>query len=425
MHARWLATRSGGSRAVTVRFGIGAVTVAIAATSACSRDEREERLRALQHQTEAPAAVASRLGLDAGEVVAPVDPPGPPGDLRAEVTRFTSIDACVAKIAPPEPLVGDALRAIGYETFLRDTCRLLEATKGGDVQTCGRIDAQALRAKCESFVAMAWRRPDACPWAVPNTHERGRDPSCVAVASRDPRLCAATSRGAVQCEALARHDAKKCGVLAEPDRGACERDVLRWQSLLESPLEANAAAHLQPPATDARPIKTPVGHLTLRPAGTDEGSADVEADLAHDLAHGVVAERRREGIVVQIGEKRELGLTWHTTNPNARARVAIELLVPTAPGLPARVSEAEFGVPGSTTVVVGQDAPCACELRMKAAGAQRGEPFEFTLTGKAGVGARTYTVELAVATFVRDVVNADGTVAVEAPHAEHGTTGRP
>src|SRR4051812_28373985 len=74
-----------------------------------------------------PSTIASVLGLDAGVFVDTSDPPAPAGDLKADLDRFVNVETCVKERANVDPLVGDGLRAIGYDTFLRDACRLLEA----------------------------------------------------------------------------------------------------------------------------------------------------------------------------------------------------------------------------------------------------------------------------------------------------------
>ena len=98
-----------------------------------------------------------------GSLTVPVDPPAPAGDLKSELERFVNVDTCVAERAKLDPLVGDALGAIGYDTFLHDACRLLEAAKTKKREACDKIDASPLRARCQSLVAIAARTPESCP----------------------------------------------------------------------------------------------------------------------------------------------------------------------------------------------------------------------------------------------------------------------
>src|SRR5688572_18341673 len=88
-----------------------------------------------------PSGMAAVLGIDASTLGDPVDPPAPAGDLKAELDRFVNVEQCVAERSKVDPLVGDALRAIGYDTFFRDACRLLEAAKDKKRETCERIDS--------------------------------------------------------------------------------------------------------------------------------------------------------------------------------------------------------------------------------------------------------------------------------------------
>ncbi len=92
---------------------------------------------------------APAIDIDGGFVIDRSDPPPPAGDLREDVTRFTTLDACVAQHAVIDPLVGDAVRSIGYDTLLRDACRILEAIKKKDPTPCSLITASALeRQEC-------------------------------------------------------------------------------------------------------------------------------------------------------------------------------------------------------------------------------------------------------------------------------------
>src|SRR5262249_17287676 len=147
---------------------------------------------------------------------------------------------CVtARAARLDPLVGDSLGAIGYDTFLRDACRLLEATKDRKRETCSKIDSSALRARCQTWVAMASQTPDACPMQFEGVLTHGRNASCLAIAARDPRLCAGESRTIQRatCEAMVARDPAKCEDLVASQRPLCKREVMRFRSVLSAPLE--------------------------------------------------------------------------------------------------------------------------------------------------------------------------------------------
>ena len=143
-----------------------------------------------------------------------------------ELERFVNLDTCVQERAKVDPLIGDALGAIGYDTFLRDACRMLEATKDRKKETCDRIDSSALRQRCLTWVAIVSQTPDACPLLYASVPTRGRAAMCVAVAGRDPRLCAGEGRAAPRatCEGL---------VARERDPGRRDED----EGLREQPLD--------------------------------------------------------------------------------------------------------------------------------------------------------------------------------------------
>ncbi|HKQ70722.1 MAG TPA: hypothetical protein VJT73_15355 [Polyangiaceae bacterium] len=79
--------------------------------------------RELQLELESLAAKAN---------AAEVDPVAPSGDLKSDVEAFTTLDACAAARAVKDPLLGDAIGALGYDTLARDACRILEAMKTRD-----------------------------------------------------------------------------------------------------------------------------------------------------------------------------------------------------------------------------------------------------------------------------------------------------
>src|ERR1700722_10497547 len=75
----------------------------------------------------AASPVEKLLGLDRGGTPRRGPPPAPAGDLKAEIDRFTTVEACALERARLDPLVGDALEAIGYDTFFLDAWRLIHA----------------------------------------------------------------------------------------------------------------------------------------------------------------------------------------------------------------------------------------------------------------------------------------------------------
>ena len=143
-----------------------------------------------------PRAWCALLELDAGGLGALGRAGGRRADLAAEIAHFTTLDRCVAERAPRlDPLLGDTLEAIGYGTFVRDACRVIEATKAVNPERCGAIEASVVANACRATVAEeSPGTPDACPWDNPRRPARGRNPC----ASRSRRAEHASVRGGAQ-----------------------------------------------------------------------------------------------------------------------------------------------------------------------------------------------------------------------------------
>jgi hypothetical protein len=341
------------------------------------------------------SGVARALGLDAATLAAQNDPPSPAGDVKAEVQRFTTLDACVSEHAKTDPLVGDALHAIGYDTFLRDACRVLLAMKEKKSEACKAIDAQGLRSKCEASVAMQEGTPDACPLETFEAPAGGRDVRCLAAASREPRLCAGAARGErVACEALVLRDEARCAGDA-----TCARDASRWKNALPAPSSDLGA----PLATRAK--------IAVHGA---EGTADppvTETDLATDVARGVVLVQDYGGAHVALGAPREVGNTVFAPTPLQRARLSLAIVQ--GGDKPATIEHAEVAVPGGATFVL-PGARWDGALKVTKLDATRGGEVVMVLEGKIGTAPRVYAIKAEVTTFVRDVVRLP-TAAVATP----------
>ena len=343
----------------------------------------------------APSVSAlSELGLDAGVLGEPLDPPAPAGDLQAELDRFVNVDQCVAERAQLDPLIGDALGAIGYETFLRDACRLLEAAKDKRRETCDKIDSSALRARCQSWVAMISQIPDACPMQFEGLVTRGRNPSCVAIAAKDPRLCNGEPRTVQRgtCEAMVTRDPTKCDVLLPNQRPLCKREVARWRGVLAPPLEG----------LDKLP--TPRGKLTIRGVSGTPDPPTTEVDLAQDFARGVVVVTARERIRVELGTVVESEAARIAASPQKRPRIGVALIVEPGKKEPHPVlQKLELELPGEAPIV-SPPATCDCKITTGRATATRGGEAAVAIEGTITSGGRSYAVNIDLSTFVRDIV---------------------
>lgn len=344
----------------------------------------------------APASVAATLGLDAG-MLGDFDPPAPAGDLKTEIEHFTNLDNCVAERAKVDPLVGDALRAIGYDTFLRDACRMLEAAHDRKRETCDKLDSSALRTKCQSWVAMITPQADACPMVLDGIPSRGRQPVCVAVAARDPRLCVAEARLASRgtCEALVLRDDAKCDPLLAPDRASCKRELARWKSILS------------PPLAGLPDIVKPTGKLAVHGSDGTADPATPETDLGGELGRGAVVVTARERARVEIGSF-ESDTTRIAGSPNRRTRVGVALVADPDP-LHAKepkpsLDRFELEVPGEPPLSCSTGR-CTLDLSGSHIDKTRGGAIAVKVTGTIAAGGKTYKIDVDAKTFVRDVVS--------------------
>lgn len=344
------------------------------------------------------ASVAMMLGIEAG-AFDNSDPPAPAGDLKADLEKFVNVETCVRDRANLDPLVGDALRAIGYDTFLRDACRLLEAAKDKKRETCDRIDSSALRTRCHSWVAMIAHTAEACPLKFEGVPTRGRVVTCLAVAGKDPRMCNGEARTfeRATCDALSSRDEAKCDVLAPNDKASCKREAQRWRSLLSDPLSG------LPKLPAAR------GRLVVKGDGDTPNPATPEADLASEFARGAVVITSRDRARVELGMLGESETTRIAPSPNRRPRLGVAVLfepgaTSTDPPKPL-LERLELEIPGETTIVHPGGGRCECKITTGRADRTRGGEVAIVLAGTIGAGTRTYKIEVDLATFVRDVVS--------------------
>jgi hypothetical protein len=344
-----------------------------------------------------PASVVAMLGIDAGVLMESADPPPPAGDLKADLDRFVSVDACVKERANLDPLVGDALRGIGYDTFLRDACRLLEAAKDHKAEKCEKIDSSALRLRCQSWVAMVAQTPETCPLQFDGLPTRGRNITCLAVAGKDPRLCAGEPRTAVRatCEALSAREEARCDVLLPSDAPSCKRELARWRPLLAEPL----AGLPKLPASR--------GKLIVKGEAGTPDPGTTESELGSELARGGVVVTSRDRARIELGMIGESETSRMAPSPNRRARLGLAVLLEPSPNPkdpPKPVLERlELEIPGAATIVV-PSASCDCRITTARVDRTRGGELALALSGTVSSGNRSYKIDVDLATFVRDVV---------------------
>jgi hypothetical protein len=332
--------------------------------------------------------------MEAGALEVRVDPPAAAGDLAGEIASFTTVDACVDARAHLDPLLGDALEAIGYDTFVRDACRLLDAAKARDPKRCDAIDASALRRQCTTTVATVVGDADSCPWMVASRPALGRDGSCLAIASRDPRLCAAeeTSVARATCEAIVRHDAASCAKLPlKADQARCKRDADRWRNVTPLPDAGGAPAAIE---------------ATLHVESADDAGAPapIDANLAPDLGRGLVVVAERGGNRLSVGPLSDSGLGFVAPSPHVQATLALELFA-SSDGKRVEVNRAELLVPGRAPVATPL-ARSTLVAKVSKLEPSRGGAAALSVDGTIGDSSGTWRVHLQATTFVRDVVDA-------------------
>jgi hypothetical protein len=312
-----------------------------------------------------------------------------------------------------DPMLGDALEAIGYDTFFADACRVIDAAKAGDTKRCLAIGTSALRTHCRATVAELRAIPAACPWLQPSAPSRGRDPACVAIAARSAPLCQVEHDPVARavCGALLgrpSHDATGCQRLfSRPERERCTREVARWRSAL-TPAD---------PQVDAEAVLAPAGALRL---DRGEGEGGVAAiDLRHELESGTVLVEDRGGVTFVLGSLTELaehGPAFFVPPPNAVATFGLEIAVQNGHGgaPEGRLRRLEVQLPGRAPLTVQGAAAAALTLYIDRLGRDRGGPVALRIDGP--LRGESTTIHVEAATFVRDVVTAADALAAASRH---------
>lgn len=371
------------------RRHLWALCSALFALSACDQGPPERPSRQAPQPLPRPgheASVEQLLGIDASALADPGPPPDPAppaGNLRQEMQDFTTLEHCVQARAAFDPVVGDAIDALGYDTLQRDACRVLEAIKNKNPQACTPILASSLRDHCLSSVAIAQGDSSLCP-----TIATGHEPFCVALAQRDERLCSLVgSSKRTACRAVLQHDPSVCRGISR-----CERAVNRWHDLIPEvsakpdlgtrvvitatelvdagapePIERNLSAVVLP-ATVRRSLQG-----TRLQLGDQDPSAWPPASLAQSPVLSLTIQ----------GDDKTFKQGSHTLQAESIELVA---LLPKI----GKLESASVSEPATLEVDV---------LRTDI-----GAPVRFTLHAVAADQQRRFQVQLRVNTFVRDVV---------------------
>jgi hypothetical protein len=312
----------------------------------------------------------------------------------------------VARRAQLDPLVGDALDAIGYDTLLRDACRILDAAKARDAKRCAAIDASSLRERCQSAVAEIVGAPESCPWRVDSKRALGRDPACIALALRDERLCAGVREplGRVTCSAIVEHAPARCAALGRAgEKARCEREAARWESVIAA---ASGGGGERPQLASAGKLTATVG----------DGAAPVVADLQAELNGGVVLVVGRIGTRLTLGASSDFGSGHFPSSPTAKTTLSLEVLLPaTGSKLPRFASDGRkagtepevesfvLRLPGRPDLRA-PPMPAKLLLVVTKLEPQRTGAVELSFDGDLSNAEGPWHVHVDVVTFVRDIV---------------------
>ncbi len=352
-----------------------------------SHDPNEEPPAARSVASTKDASVDELVEPDAADGLDPIGPSDPPaasGDIKAEIESFSSLDACVAARSKLDPIIGDAIEAIGYDTFVRDACRVLEAAKAKDNNLCQPIVSSSLREHCQTIVAVVTPEGLSCPMIAAN-----HDPFCLAMARRDPRLCVHVPLERRRtCAAVIGRNTGACG----GDK-RCERAVERWKSLIPD---------LEPRQGLGSKITLEIVEVTE--AGTKE---PIQIDLSKLLQPATVI-RNATGMRVRLGEQ--------DVTPWPSARIALEprmsLVMPATPD-ETKQGAHKVKLDGFSMVLllphVGtmRFIPTSPEpsIVVDVFKLEIGAPVRFVLDANVADGDRTFKAKLNVNTYVRDVVS--------------------
>jgi hypothetical protein len=277
------------------------------------------------------------------------------------------------------PELGRALAALQDDALLEDACGLDLAVRAHAPERCASLRLSSLREACAFRASVAAARPEACP-AMPGL--RGRDPVCVALASRDAALCAAASlTERARCLALAAGAPRPCEALDPLLRPGCARDLEALRAVLPPLARSTAMApeeslNVWSTAVGDASVDTPVPWL-LRGVFLDETGAlwIVDPAVGWPSADAMALERTLVGVTVPSRRGSALALD---------ARLVVE------------------GAPVLSTI----DGTLRAAVTLTHAPRRRGGRAAGTVVLDGASGGRAVHAELRFDTFIRDVVMA-------------------
>ncbi len=318
-------------------------------------------------------------------------------DLAATVEHFENTQDCTDNLRSRLPAeITDLVTDLGYDALLDDACQSVAAVRAGSEEGCDALSVSAVRNGCRMRLAVFHRRPEACPVLGGGT---GRDPSCVAWASRDPELCrgARGAEGAI-CRAVFEGEAAACDDARSDVRSRCRARVGRFGAVL---------------GDDRREVMDEVEahfRLTVR---SEDGAGDEVVIEGDDAARGVVLEAEGCTYRLTVGDVGVL----RAREPKA----SISLSIPAGAALPLRLplggtaARVLIALPGRG---IGDSMPGGTgAVTVEALGVNVGGRVVVTIDGQLNLPPGRVAAEGRIETFVRDVEALPEGCAAEAPPA--------
>lgn len=339
----------------------------------------------------AASNVAAALGIDADLPPQP-DPSAAPGDLASDVKEFTTLDDCVASHATKmDPLIADALLSFGYDTFVRDACRQIDAAKSQDARKCDAIVASDLADHCRATIAMIAGKPDDCPFSDSNK-ANGRVPTCIAAALRDPRFCISEDGDRrPSCNAIVAHDPGQCDVVPKSEIARCRRPGERLASSLP-PAQSNLSA-----------LPKASSKLDLTALAGTQLTAPGSATLQYDVEKGVAISIGAIETTFSFGPSREDAAFPVEVTPSSSLRIGFEMRVTNSAKQETKIKNVVLEIPGGVRLGDAQMS-AAPKIKITQLEKNRGGAVEFTIDGEIGNAPQGFAFHLEVRTFVRDIV---------------------
>lgn len=291
--------------------------------------------------------------------------------LEASVADFESLETCVASMRESVPVeVAELFHDLGYVDALGEVCRSLQAAATGDAAHCDALVSSTVRRRCRTRLAALHGEPAACPDA---SGDAGRDPTCLAWATRDASLCdGASAADRSTCLAVATGEPERCeDPLGLYSAASCRAVVARLDGVVDA----------DPPP--ARPAPELVIEESNPPVALPDRAARA-------LERGVFASA--------AGCAHQVELTAQPTVADGRDRVGLTLVLVLAEGAElGSASEIAIGPVGTGYALTGE------VVLEEGAEPTPGGPLQATVRATYTRDGRERTLTLRLRTFFRDV----------------------